>query len=355
MQHAPRSIWGNVRRIGHRCVGHLAVLLAAGCSSPTIPPPPPDAPTVSCPASLTVRGVSGAGQSVTYPAAVSAGGAAPVTVTCAPASGAPFAIGTTPVTCTARDALARSAECGFSVTLTAQILSVTKFLAFGDSFTEGQNGRLDGFGVMIVDVPNSYPTKLEMLLNVEYPGQGITVVNAGKGGEPVGDAVARLALQVLPVVRPGAMLLLDGYNNLQFPCHWPSASSAACAAAITEVVVKVRECIRTAQTSGTGVKYVFVSTLTPPGPYISGFDRRIAPDAITQTNARLSTMVRSEGAVLVDPYPLFIGHEAEYVAEDGLHLRPAGYQVLAETFFAAIKVTVSSAPGLGSDLYFPVR
>ena len=58
-------------------------------------------------------------------------------------------------------------------------------------------------------------------------------------------------------------------------------------------------------------------------------------------------MVRSGGVILVDTYPKFVGHEAEYVDQDGLHLRPAGYQALADSFFSVIKTTVTSTPGFG--------
>ena len=51
-------------------------------------------------------------------------------------------------------------------------------------------------------------------------------------------------------------------------------------------------------------------------------------------------MIASEAVTLVDIYPLFVGHEAEYVSIDGLHLLPAGYQTIANAFFAAIKTTV---------------
>jgi lysophospholipase L1-like esterase len=58
-------------------------------------------------------------------------------------------------------------------------------------------------------------------------------------------------------------------------------------------------------------------------------------------------MVAAEGAVLVDSYGKFVGHEAEYVNVDGLHLRPAGYQALADSFFAAIRATVPQTPLFG--------
>ena len=274
---------------------------------------------------------------------------APITVACAPASGATFTIGTTPVNCTASDSLARRAQCAFSVTLTAQFLSVTKFVAFGDSITKGEIGFFDAFGVPVLDVPNSYPTKLEAMLNLEYPGQGITVPEQGRGGEFVGDAVRRLP-GVLAAEHPPALLLLDGYNDLLANCHFPSANTPICPGAIAEVVKKLRECVHIARTPAYEVRYVFLSTLTPNGPWLGGVnDRRIAPDAIAQVNAGIRSMVAAEGAILVDPYPLFIGHEAEYVNTDGLHLRPAGYQVLADTFFAAIKATIASTPGFNQS------
>ena len=89
------------------------------------------------------------------------------------------------------------------------------------------------------------------------------------------------------------------------------------------------------------MKYIFVSTLTPPGPTGSkGIDR----EAILETNRKLRSVIASEQVTLVDTYPLFVGHEAEYVSADGLHLRPAGYQSIAEAFFAAIKATVPQTP-----------
>jgi lysophospholipase L1-like esterase len=327
----------------------IAVALAAlvsGCGSPNEPTPQPGAPTIACPANITVRGVPGGIQAVSYSAPTVTGGAVPVTTTCTPASGASFSVGTTAVACTAVDASARQAQCSFSVTLTPLLLSVTKYMAFGDSVTEGQNGRPGFRGERVVDVPNAYPTKLQSMLNVEYPGQGIVVVNRGQGGESVGDS-ANTRLQIeLQKEKPGALLLLEGYNNLLFPCAVGLSGTQACGQAITDVVFGLRDLIRIGRRTEYGVKYILVSTLTPPGQY-RGIppDRRIANDAIVGANTQISAMVRAEGATLVDTYPTFIGHEAEYVDQDGLHLRPAGNQALAESFFAGIKNTVTSTPG----------
>jgi len=99
------------------------------------------------------------------------------------------------------------------------------------------------------------------------------------------------------------------------------------------------------------VTYIFVSTLTPPGPLVPPtIDRRLRPDAIVQANARIRQTAAAEGAILVDTYPTFLGHEADYVSIDGLHLRPAGYQAIADAFFATIQQTIPRTPQFGLTL-----
>jgi lysophospholipase L1-like esterase len=228
-------------------------------------------------------------------------------------------------------------------------LGITRFVAFGDSFTEGQNGRPGLVGQRFVDVPNSYPTQLQRLLNSEFPGQPIVVSNHGRGGEAIEEGVGRLP-EVLRRERPDALLLLGGYNNLFAQCRPRDVAKQGCLEEIDRVVASTIQCVRIARGPAFGISYVFVSTLTPPGPHVAGTDRRIGLEAIVQTNARLSQAVRAEGAILVDPYPLFAGREAAYVDDDGLHLRPAGYQAVAEAFFAAIKAAASSFAPVGAAL-----
>jgi lysophospholipase L1-like esterase len=314
----------------------VALLLAAACGGrSTNPTPVPAAPQVACPADITVREASGPVQSVTFDAPVVSGGAAPVNVSCSQPSGTTFPLGTTPVNCTASDAQSRQAACTFNVTVKGFSLGVTKFDSIGDSFTAGENGRLS-----LIDLPNAYPTRLQAALDANYPGQGIVVLNRGKGG----DRAERTADQIRVYVaddRPDVVLLLTGYNNLE-PCGPGRATTTPCRNAIDEVGLDVRDCIRHARETSAGIRFIFVSTLTPPGPVLPGAarDRRLASAAIEQANNQIRQKVASEGATLVDTYPLFLGHEAEYVDIDGLHLRPAGYQALADSFFAAIKATV---------------
>lgn len=317
-------------------------MLAACGSHPNGPDPPPTttAPQISCPVDVTVKGVTGSSQAVTFSAPTVTGGAAPVTVTCNPASGGAFPLGTASVSCAATDAQARQGTCSFKVTLTGFSLAVTKFQTDGDSLTQGEVGR-PNLDPAIIDTPNAYPTKLQQTFDATYPGQGITVFNRGNGGDTVEMTLAKLP-DFLLADRPDAVLLLSGFNNLTGPCAPGLAGTAGCKNAIDVVVaIGVRDCIRRVKESSVGVKYIFVSTLTPPGATGSN---RIDGSAIIQANVRIKQMVASEGVVLVDSYASFAGHEAEYVNVDGLHLRPAGYQALADTFFAAIRATVPQTP-----------
>ena len=324
----------------------LAAILLTTCGGGTTPPTPvpvADPPAITCPADITVRGIPGPSQVVTYTVPTAIGGAQPVTTSCTPASGGVFPLGTTAVSCAANDAQSRRGTCGFNVTLTGIGLGAKKFETFGDSLTEGENGV--NSKPAVVDAANSYPTKLRALFDAEFPGQGIVVINRGEGGKKVEETLGRLP-EFLIADRPEAVLLLTGYNNLTTPCFPGLADTPACETAVDVVVDGVRDCIRRAKESSVGVKYVFVSTLTPSGPVLPTAPKnlRIAIETIIEVNRRIRQTVAAEKATLVDTYQLFVGREAEYVSGDGLHLRPAGYQAIANAFFTAIKATVPQAP-----------
>lgn len=293
---------------------------------------------------MTVSSVPTPAQPVTYDAPKVTDGAAPVTVTCSPESGSTFPLGSTSVSCTAKDAMSRQATCSFGVTLKGFSMDVKKYDAIGDSFTIGENGE-PGF----VDSPNSYPTRLQAELEASYPGQGIVVLNHGDGGKRMDQIVDNL-VKFVTADRPDAVLVEGGYNDLLGDCGNGPTNTALCRDAIErKVPLGFRDCIRKSKESPRNVTYVFAVTLAPPGPVQKGapFDRRISSDAITQTNTRIRQVVAAEGGVLVDVYPLFLGHEADYIDTDGLHLRPAGYQVFADAFFAAIQKAVPQTPLFG--------
>jgi lysophospholipase L1-like esterase len=309
----------------------MALALLSACGGPNgpsyIPPPPPPAPQISCPASISVAGAFGPAQPVTYPEPTTTGGTSPLSVACAPQSGASFPLGETAVTCTATDLQLRQASCSFTVTLQNKQLGLTRYLAFGDSITEGENGRpLAGF-IPFIDLANAYPTVLQQMFGERIPSQLITVFNAGRGGERISENESRLKAEIA-ANRAEVLLLLEGINDLN-----GNVSPQA-------VVDGLRNTIGTAKERG--VQYVFVSTLLPVAPENCG----PAPPhcrglfttntAVQTTNQGIRGMVPATGAHLVDPYDLFFANRATYVDIDGLHLRPEGNRALANAFWERI-------------------
>jgi lysophospholipase L1-like esterase len=330
-------------RLGRHHIAAALLITAVACGGKDGGPtqPAPLAPVIACPADLAIREVRTAPQPVHYGAPSVSGGASPLTTICSPESGTAFSWGTTPVQCTATDGLSRRASCSFGVTLTGFAVGITNYLAVGDSLTEGENGLP---APSFVDTLNAYSTKLKALFDSEFPAQNVTIVNRGAGGERLERTLALLPKYLLEE-RPQAVLLLTGYNNLD-PCDPGAANSTACKAAITDVEFGVRDSIREVKESPLGIKFMFVSTITPSGPLAPGSrrDLRLDPNAVVEVNARIRHRVAVEGMTLVDTYTRFLGHEAEYTSIDGVHLTPAGYEAVAETFFASIKATVAQTP-----------
>lgn len=288
---------------------------------------------MACSAKITTSGI-GPSKIIHFPAPVITGGAEPVSFTCTPASATAFPLGTTSVSCVATDALSRTATCGFDVTVNNTQLGAKRFSAAGDSLTEGENGQTQSISPKTQDPANSYPIKLQALFDAAFPGQGITVFIHGFGGWLASQTLADLPTY-LSADHPEAVLVLTGYNDLLNHCRIGYTDNAGCDQAIDDIESGVRGIIRTAKAFA-GVRYVFIATLTPGRPG----SRYLDPLRVQDANDHIRGVVAAEGATLVDLYPVFVTHENEYVSIDGLHLNPAGYQAIAQTFFDKILATV---------------
>lgn len=86
------------------------------------------APTLSLPADRTVDATSPAGATVSYSASASDGADPSPGVSCTPASGSVFAIGTTSVACTATDHVGNAADGTFTVTVLGAKEQLTRLL-----------------------------------------------------------------------------------------------------------------------------------------------------------------------------------------------------------------------------------
>jgi lysophospholipase L1-like esterase len=322
------SLWTRLCARG----GTLALLVCAlSCGgSPAAPAPPPTPQlAITCPASVERTSIGGQPVPISYDNATATGGTTPVSISCTPSAGTSFATGATSVTCTASDNAGRQASCAFTVTVTGipLRLSQTRFMAFGDSLTEGKVGEAPTLNAS----PFSYPMVLQRLLDERYTGQTIVVVNEGWGGESVhkAETFARFA-SALSTNQPGALLLMHGVNDLNDGEIGESARINRTARALEEFVAGSRH----------SNLAVFLATLPPLGPG----PKAGCPGCVQPLNDRIRAIAPAYGAVLVDVYAAFTGGSA-LMGTDGIHPTTAGYEVIARTFLDAIRRTLEVEPG----------
>jgi lysophospholipase L1-like esterase len=313
------------------CVG---MMVSCG-SGPTVQPSPViEDPAVDCPADINVTAHNGANPTVSFDQPTASKGAPPVTVVCTPASGTEFKSGTTTVTCEAADSRQHKTSCTFSVVVTRipQLLK-TKFMAFGDSLTEGKTSLIARGAVVvppaIFNTSASYVEQLYPKLVARYQDQAITLVAEGKGDEEAGEGKIRLP-GALAAFNPDALLLLEGVNDLLHTTDatkLPSAVDSALNALRTMCVVA----------RGRGVK-VYIATLPPLDP-AKGRSAQ-APSVVTLNNL-IRAMAPQESATLVDlntVVPLSL------IGSDGIHPKAEAYPIIADEWMKAIQATLEANP-----------
>jgi lysophospholipase L1-like esterase len=282
---------------------------------------------MTCPASIRTESLDGRPIPLQF-AATREGGVEPVTLTCTPASGALFAVGGSRVTCTAADAAEQTATCSFDVFVAQPpAIAMTKFLAFGDSITEGFL-REEGFSLFrpLVIPEATYPYQLEQSLRGRFRGQAPIVVNAGLGGETADEGRLRI-IDVLSHERPEVVLLLEGYNDIRETVP-------------ESIKTDLRLMIREGRAIGAET---LLSTLTP----ITDERERGRPGtqtAIRAVNGKIRELAAEQGVELVDAFAAFGGDESLF-GSDGLHPNKRGYARLAEAFYKAIVNKFETNPG----------
>ena len=286
---------------------------------------------------------------MTYDGATSSGGAPPVVVNCVPISGSNFPVGSTTVTCMATDVRQRSAACSFPVVVTPPPkLSVTRFLAFGDSLTQGEIVSEGSFGrvhTLLIDDAKAYPTRLRELLVSRYATQTITVVNRGERGVKAVDAPPDLSA-LLALAQYDVLLLMDGNNDL---LQQDTVAMLAAANAMRQMVRDAKS--RRVQ--------VLLATLPPQNPDGCCPRRGVGAPLVVPYNDNLKLIAAGEGVALVDVYQAFNGDTTTLIDFDGLHPTGAGYQRIADTFFDIIKARLevpaaTTVTNLRLSMPFPV-
>jgi len=304
--------------------------------------PPTDPPQISCPESISVVSADGQPVSVPFPTPTVAGGQNPVSTTCNPASPATAAVGSTTVTCTATDARQRTASCTFGITVVPPPrLVATRFLAFGDSFTYGENGDALGHWRLEVQVANPFPELLERMLVERYTSQTISMTNDGKPGESlalvfpgnVGTAPPRFSRD-LSSGRYDAALVLEGVNDF---FNRDSRD-------IPPAIAALRSMVRDARSRNIRI---VLATLPPMNP--AGRRATSKWQLVPQFNDQLKTMAAAEQVPVADIYAAFNG-DFSLLNDDGLHPNDRGYERIAETFFATIKSSLEAPPPATTSL-----
>ncbi len=308
--------------------------------TPTQPPPPPPVPTLQCPANVTSESLDGNPATVTYPAPVASGGTQPYTITCTPANGTAFVIGTTPVQCTLVDAAAQNASCSFTVQVQSPPkLTVRTFLAFGDSLTLGKTSA--SVTLLLNDVPDSYPTKLQQLLRSRYQTQNPapTVLNDGVDGERVigGSFFSPLGgterfPQSLAANPSDVVLLMEGSNDLLN--YYEDGIGPA--------VKGLRAMVEYGNSHG---RRVFLATI-PPMRSGGAHHRDAAAALVSGFNDQVRGVAAEEGVPLVDVYSAIWPDKMNLIGADDLHPTPQGYDLIAATFMDVIKAKLEEPRAL---------
>jgi lysophospholipase L1-like esterase len=312
----------------------VATALSCGHKSGVGPTPIIEDPAVSCPSDISATAHNGQNPTVDFDTPTALNGLPPITVVCTPGSGTEFPVGTTSVTCEATDARAHRGSCSFAVNVTAvPRLAKTKFLALGDSLTEGKT-RLTG-GTIVQLPPNifnasgSYPDVLEAKLTARYEDQTITMIPYGWGGEKAAEGAVRLQRHWAEF-NPEVVLLFEGANDLTTP---EAGTAAGMAAAINSVIDALRTDIVFAKSRGAQVFVATLMPMTPPrGPNVIA--------AVPALNARIKTLAEEKRVPFVD---LYTAIPTDMISTtDGTHPKPGSevYNMMADEWLKAITATL---------------
>ncbi|MGE0460006.1 MAG: SGNH/GDSL hydrolase family protein [Vicinamibacterales bacterium] len=220
--------------------------------------------------------------------------------------------------------------------LPANALGATRFVAFGDSITCGVESAFD----FLVPLPcpsgtYGYPERVQALLTAYNPAQSFTTTKRGYPGEWAQNGINRLktelaelaAPSVPPGQRPDALLLLEGVNDMN-----NGVSATRAAASLAEM----------AQVGRLYNLTVLVATM--PQTWVTedpntGQTRQNSADKIVPFNTEVVRLLSGvQNVYIVDIYTAFGGASPNrsLIGGDGLHPTPAGYDVMAQTFHAAI-------------------
>lgn len=214
---------------------------------------------------------------------------------------------------------------------TVNALGATRFMAFGDSITWGQVSSFDA-SFLFDPIPGTeYPTQFDNQLESLFPTQDFTVTNEGVPGEWALQAVSngRFA-QRIAAVRPQALLLLEGINDLN------NLQSTSATVGYLQQMVDIARLYNATVFVGT----MFQTCVSIDG---NGTIRQNSADKIVGFNNAVKAMAAGrQNVYVVDLYPAFGNNcgpngGVGILGGDGLHPNPSGYSIIATQFTNAVR------------------
>jgi lysophospholipase L1-like esterase len=199
----------------------------------------------------------------------------------------------------------------------AQTTRPTRYIAFGDSITEG-----------VGDDPSrapltGYPPRLEALL--VNAGINADVINQGLGGETTPEGLVRLSSALTGTQADDVLLLMEGTNDISRGVPLEATR------------YNLNEMARRAETRGLTVVH---ATVIPRRP-----DARMDPNNVQTLilNQNVRDMAGRRDRDLVDVFEVYIMRPDRFPAlyytttGDGVgHPNAAGYDLIAQTFFQVL-------------------
>lgn len=181
-----------------------------------------------------------------------------------------------------------------------------KYIAFGDSITAGIGATTTSDGVL-----NGYPPRLEKMLNEKIAPS--IVVNEGNPGEYTPGGAERID-DVLNKNNAKYILIMEGTNDVT---HNDSTET---------IIFFLGLIVEHSQNYGTTP---LLAGLTPRMDFLN---ERVSDDI----NPAIKILAEEKGVTYVDQYTEFAKDKALYMSDGRLHPNDAGYQLMAETWFASI-------------------
>lgn len=200
-------------------------------------------------------------------------------------------------------------------------LGVTRFVAFGDSITWGASSSWDP-RFLFAAANGGYVERLQAGLNTHHAPQQFVVFNEGVPGELAVNALSRFR-SMLTSRRPGAVLLLEGINDLNTDIS------------VSRAVGGLQQMVDAATSAGVPVLVATMfQTYEVTDP--TGGSRPNSASQVPALNAAIrSTFAGRLNVHLVDLEPRM--RDRSFVGNDGIHLTDAGFERMAAIFLEAIE------------------